>query len=518
MPVSKRQVERFSMLFDGNERSHGVWNPKNGKMFTQPSVATTEDYENHLNGKTGLGVVPINDANECFFGVVDIDNHGLGHDLPLAEVSTLAERARLPVIVARSKSGGIHCYTFCQAPIQAAILRSKMKAWAKTLGYPQAEIYPRQDTLREESDGSRQLGNWINLPYFNEQNTTRFAWARGLAITLDQFLDLAERGLSTEADLDEVHADHPEAPPCVSRFLADGVDAGVRNEAMYNIVVYMKRAFPENYRDRAYDANIKSFNPPLSYSEARRTIQSASRRDYKYKCDEEPCKSHCNRPVCLTKTFGVGSYDDDNGTNHGALPVFADLVQYTTDPVKWSVKMDGVLVDNLSTEDIMRYSRMEMVIIERLRRGAPMLKEKDWRAIVNSLLEKVRIIEAPDDASAGGMVRHRLIEFVTKAAASLSNDDFTVADRTLLYQKNPIVYKSSDGKEFIAFRGADFKDWLVKKRGDDLKGLNIYFAIKSLGLEEHNIRVGDQVIKCWCIPMSDEWKRDIKPITFHREF
>jgi hypothetical protein len=54
-------------------------------IFTSSQPASIQDYERHLNGKMGLGVVPITDDNSCYFGVIDINNHGMSHDLPLAE-------------------------------------------------------------------------------------------------------------------------------------------------------------------------------------------------------------------------------------------------------------------------------------------------------------------------------------------------------------------------------------------------------------------------------------------------
>jgi hypothetical protein len=513
-----QQIERFAALFDGNERSHGVWSPKTGKMHTQPRPAVIEDYAGHVAGKMGLGVVPITDANECYFGVIDIDNHGTTIDLPLADVAALAASRKLPLVCARSKSGGIHAYVFCERPLSARTLRRKMVGWARDLGYPKAEIYPRQDTLRDESDGSRQLGNWINLPYHDAEITVRYAWIDGKRASLLEFLDYAESLLQTAGAIDGTHPDHPEAPPCIQRLLSEGLDSGARNEGLYNVVVYLKKAYPEDYRDRAFDVNTQAFQPPLPTVEARRTIASAARRDYKYKCDEDPIKSLCNRPVCLTRKFGIGSTDDINGKNHGALPVFTNLVKYATDPVRWSIQMDEVVVDNLATDDILKYTHMEKIIVERLGRGAPMLKERDWRAIINVMLETHRVVEIPDDASSGGIIRAKLVDYAKKAVASLGVDELD-EDRTVLLRGLPIIYRTADGTEYVAFRGTDFVEFLKRNRSEELKGTNIYFAIKNMGVEQHNVRVNkNTVIKCWCIPMNAEWRKSIQPVSFTTEF
>lgn len=521
MPVTTEQVERFMTLFAGNERSFGVWSPRTKKMRTEIRPVSAKEFADHLNGKMGVGIVPINDENDSLWGAVDIDNHGDDHDLPIDEVANILKERSIPAIACRSKSGGIHVYYFSPEPVAADKIRKRLVSIAQAVGYPKAEIFPKQSKLLSENDGSRQLGNWINLPYFGGDDTDRYAvkstGAEPDKLSLEDFLEAAESAVGLAGDrADAPTGAHPDAPPCIQTLLRTGVPSGYRNEGLYNTVVYLRKAFPDDYRDRAFDAAGTMCNPPLPMVEARRTINSASRRAYTYKCDEEPIKSVCNRPVCLQRKFGVGQDNtkDPNGSNHGALPVFSDLVKYTTDPIKWSIKMDGVVVDNLSTEEIMRYSKMEVIIVERLGRGAPMLKEKDWRAIINGLLDEHRIEEVPDDASSSGVIRAKLVDFMKKAALTMG-DDFS-EDRSVVLRGLPIMYRS-DGRDYIAFRGQDFQKYLKDTRTEELKGVNIFFAIKTMGVENHNVRVGDAVIKMWCIPMNDEWRPLIKPVSFHSD-
>jgi len=522
MPVGQLDVERFAALFDGNERSHGIWNPRNGRMHTDPKQAALIDYEEHVNGKRGLGIVPIRDDGRCMFGAIDIDNHGSKVDLPIEEAEAARERNRLPIVLCRSKSGGIHGYLFLTSPTPATLVRTKLTQYAQALGYPNAEIFPKQGKVGQDADGKQLFGNWINLPYYDAEASTRYSVDKeGERLSFTEFLDLAESRLTPEEALSGVLGTHPEAPPCIQRLMDEGIDSGVRNEGLYNVVVYFRKAFPDDYRDRAFDANNQFVNPPLPMVEARRTVASAGRRDYKYKCDEEPIKSRCNRAVCLQRRFGVGSTDQHDGKQaNSALPAFTELTKFLTEPIRWSVKMDGVVVDNLETEDILRYSRMERIIIERLGRGAPMIKERDWREILNVLLDGHKVEAVPDDASTPGIMRARLVEFVKKAAFTGGMDEFD-DDRSVLLRGLPILYRVPEGtstREYVAFRGQDFIDHLRRTKSEDIRGTNLWFAIRGLGIEQHNIRVGTQVLKAWCIPMNEEWRQAIKPAIFGREF
>ena len=73
-------------LFKGLTRAHGVYevtgrdaskNKVNGKARTVQNELTETEWSNHLAGKQGIGVVPINDDNECSFAAIDIDIYDL---------------------------------------------------------------------------------------------------------------------------------------------------------------------------------------------------------------------------------------------------------------------------------------------------------------------------------------------------------------------------------------------------------------------------------------------------------
>ena len=160
----------FSELFKGNEQSFGQWNPANGKSFTAKHKAQPEDFEKHLSGKYGIGRVPIMSDSNCWWGAIDIDCHEENKFINLDLIAKTIFSKGLPLVPCRSKSGGAHCYIFLSEPVPAAILKKVMIKWAKDIGYGGSEIYPKQSELRDN-----QLGNWINLPYFDAKNTNRYA-------------------------------------------------------------------------------------------------------------------------------------------------------------------------------------------------------------------------------------------------------------------------------------------------------------------------------------------------------
>ena len=78
----------FSDLFKGNRRSFGEFNPKNIKaqMQTHKREYVEGNFEAHFKGELGIGIVPILDDGNCWWGAIDIDNHGSSEDLDLVGI------------------------------------------------------------------------------------------------------------------------------------------------------------------------------------------------------------------------------------------------------------------------------------------------------------------------------------------------------------------------------------------------------------------------------------------------
>lgn len=512
-------ADRFARLFRGNDRSRGVFYPESGKMSTEHSPATIDNYTEHLNGICGLGVVPIMDDAKCFFGAIDIDAHGDSPDINITALEAKVRALELPLVVCRSKSGGAHLYVFGSDPLPAHSVRSLLSHWAKELGFPGVEVFPKQSNLPFEEGGERAMGNWINLPYFNASETNRYAVVGGKPVDLDMFLSTAETTRLTEEDLAKHCADeHPEAPPCMQKMMRDGVPNGYRNEALYNVTLYMKKAFPDDFRDRSFEFNYKYMGDPLEHSEARKTISSASRRNYRYRCSEEPIKSLCDRETCLKRKYGISKSDAQQIENEDSLPEFTDLRKYTTNPVRWVLKVDGTDL-TVSTATLMDFRRMREAIADNLTRLLPMISGSKWNDILNKLMADARVIEAPDEASVGGMIRFRLNEYIHKADMSSSGDN--LADREAMLRGVPVV-QVRDNRRVVMFRASDFIDYLKRTKSEELKGPNLWLELRYAGLEHCRVRAGAganaPIVSAWYVNIDDEGEVELDVPNIEPEF
>ncbi|QPB11421.1 hypothetical protein [Providencia phage Kokobel2] len=504
--MEKEQIDRFANLFRGNQRTHGVFVPrdevgrKDKKSFTSFEPIRYEDFENHLTGKQGIGIVPIMDDGHCWFGAIDIDAHGDAPDIDIVELERRVRADDLPLTVCRSKSGGAHLYLFGAEPLKASIVRPILAKWAAKLGHAGVEIFPKQSQLIKDSDGEMQNGNWLNLAWFHaeHENCLRYAVEGGKRVSFSHFLDIAEsRRISPSMLIEKGEDEHREAPPCIQQMIANGVPDGKRNEAMYNMVIYLKKAFPETYRDRAFDLNARIFDTPLSHSEAKKTIASAGRRDYRYKCGEEPCKSLCRSFECVNRKFGI-TVDEKSEMDMGSPPEFGPLEKYMTTPVRWVLHVDGAKL-NLTTPQLMDFRAIREAVADNLTRLIPPMKNDRWQIQLHKLMETAMLIEAPEDATIEGMLWNRLCEFVSRA--DLDSDGTDIDDRQSILYGTPVV-QVYNGERVVYFRGSDFTAYLKKQRVDDVRGPSIWVMLRDHGCDHTKLKINKSAVNVWYVPLS----------------
>jgi len=318
MADNKTLAARFHALFAGAEDAYGTYNniapdetrtdgKQKGKAVTLRGQVTDELWQAHLEGRNGLGIVPIREDGMCNFGGIDIDVYGLNH----AEITAKLGKVAPSMIPCRSKSAGCHGYLFSKEPVPAAKMQAALRAIAARMGFGDSEIFPKQQEKRNDDD----FGSWINMPYFDGDSTNRYAIKLdGTAYAMEEFLALADarkvdaewfaQPLSQSTNLDL-----PDGPPCLQHLMELGFPPGTWNSGCLNLGIYCKKASPDNWKDQLVQLNAKNF-PPDKWpsSDLNGIIKSLSNgRDYHYQCGKSPLAQYCNRELCQTRRFGVGT-------------------------------------------------------------------------------------------------------------------------------------------------------------------------------------------------------------------
>jgi len=521
--VEDHILDEFANLFRGNTRSYGRWieekgsNGTKGKNITERGTYRHDNFRDHLEGNgTGIGVVPILDDGTCWWGCIDIDNHGSSTDIDFDDLLERIDELKIPLVVCRSKGGGAHCYLFGVEPLRAGAVNKLLTKWATDLNVysmatnGQVDIFPKQDRLAIGSDGEKALGNYVNLPYYNAANTIRYGVGRGFGnLSLQGFLAMTALNKVTQAKVATMmNAGHSEAPPCIQKILSDGAqDLGNRNNTMYSMVVYLKKARPDTYRDDAVDINHRIFDVPLDQSELKKVVNSASKRGYRYKCKEDPLKSLCDSKTCLKRRFGItrGELDEMNAENN--LPEFSNLTKYVSDSNRYTFDINGITIKPVDSDTLMRFAAIRSKVYHDLSILMPVVTQKAWEGILQEMTANQIVVETPEEASPGGIIKARLEEFISRIDLTVDgkNPDFSDLDNGL-----PVVreeYEATDefpASRVVLFRGMDFVEYLRKTRSEELKGSNLWMALKNNCNAYHSrVRTGHKVRNLWCVPIPE---------------
>jgi len=486
-------TERFMALFAGLSRAHGIYTinkeqtttvKKKGIAKTVKELVTWRLWDEHLEGRQGLGIVPIRDDGTCRFAAIDIDTY----DLDLEELSRILVRLKLPFLVCRTKSGGVHLYMFFCEDVEARLIRVKLEELSAGLGFPGVEIFPKQDLLDTEKD----VGNWINMPYFDCERSVRYCVHDGRALSVSQFLELAETKKITAAELEVLSiVDDDEligAPPCLQHLARIGFPRGSMNNALLSLGVYAKKRYGEEDFDRHVWRYNEKYMAPGSPQEVRAVLKSLGRKDYFYKCKDAPLKDHCNKKLCGKCLYGIAESTDDPGY------IIDGITKICSDPPQYIVAIAGAdKPARLIAEELMSQAKFGKRVFELTDFYPDAVAPTKWRAMINDVMKSAVHELAPDDASPEGQFWQLVKEFTTERGEARHRDELALG--------RPWI-NESEGR--IYFRSQDLQKFLQQQRFFSIKGNEIWSVMRKNQAVEHGFwNIKGKGVNWWSIPLID---------------
>lgn len=470
-------------LFDGFRGAYGTYSghvvsqdggPKlKGKAISVPHPVGPAQWEDHVTGKVGLGIIPIDQNSEVKFAAIDIDSYG--HALPEA-INKRVQALKLPLIVCRTKSGGAHVYLFMREHTDASVVQLRMREFAAILGHGNAEIFPKQTKIVPERGD---IGQWINMPYFDATQTKRYALGKdNEELSCKDFIEYAMTVRLTTDELLAISLKEEErlagGPPCLNHLTSIGFPEGTRNNGLFNLGVYLRKKYPDTWEGHLEEYNTKYLVPPLPSVEVLGVMKSLRKKDFGYQCKQAPMCNFCNMPKCRRTEFGIGA----SGTG---LPKFGTLSKLLTEPVIWFLEIEGGGRLELATEDLQNQRRFQNRCMESLNLMPALIKGEEWQEIVQGLLETVTVVEMPVGLTPSGMLYQHLEDFCTSRAQALTKDEilngkpFLDGEMHLFQMKDFLAYL-----ERRKFRELDlhhigmwFREWKADKKFMNLKGKGV---------------------------------------------
>ena len=487
-------MKQFKQIFSGLEIAYGQYQPgergsngkQKGKAFIVRKNVTDDLWKNHLEGKgPALGIIPITESNDCRWGCIDIDEYDLNHLSLIQSIRSF----NFPLIVCRSKSGGAHIFLFTKENIPASLMQSKLKQFAKALGYEGSEIFPKQtEILVERGD----TGNFLNLPYHNQMKGLRYAINdNGSGCTLEEFYQLYDKFSLRSEEMEKIKVQEkkideafPNGPPCLNKLASVGFGEGSRNNALFNVAVYYKQSNPDTWEDKIVEANSKYMEPALSNNEVQQLIKSVNRKGYdKYRCKDAPINAVCQAGLCRTKRFGVGYGEEE-------MPILGSLTKYTSAPPQWFLNVNKTRVE-LKTEQLYSPPLFALACLDQANLVVPVPKARDWKEhFLKPLMNNLQEVEPLESLNPTNELTGLLQDWTTNRQAARTMDD--------IFNKLPYT---DDKREFTYFRMEDFYSFLKKnnwemdktKTGNLIKRLTKEADyVEDIFIEETRLRIKNQ--------------------------
>ena len=486
-------AEQFFDLFLGFMTSHGTYTVEDARAGsakreikrtarTIPQPITVDLWERHLAGTRPLGICPIDEAAMCRWGAVDIDVYDLVHADLVKELSS----RKIPALVCRTKSGGAHVYVFFSEPIPAPEVLPRLRELAGVLGYGDAEVFPKQERILVEKGDH---GNWLNMPYFKGDETERFCIGQnGLGMTAAQFVKAARAASMTREALLSLTIQSSVGgfevgPPCLETLVSRGFQEGTRNNGLFALGVLAKKMSPDAWEPLLERWNSDYMTPPLSNQEVGLVVRSLRKKDYQYKCSDQPIVSHCNLALCRTRPHGVGT--------GGVATILESATILQSDPPLFFVNLKTGGTVEVTSRDMLDSRAFQLAVLTQLRQVIPLYKGDDWLRSVQKVVENATILETSAEVGVGGRFRELLEQFCTDRYAAASRDEVLLGKPWL---------DESSGR--VLFRMADLEKHLATARFQDYTRAQLATRIRELGGGDAQFDARGKNVRAWWVPAS----------------
>lgn len=461
-----------------------------GRASTRREHVTEASYKKHTEGKERLGIVPIRPGdNSVLWFALDADLYktpSLYKDL-----AKKINKLQLPLCLTKSKSGGAHLWCFFRDPIPAVRARDIAKDYIKKLGLDKkTEIFPKQDTIFVEDDG-----NWINLPYFGktavgldtdgERELTLkefLSHANSRAVTLED-LKIKKKEIATASDSEDGGA-----PPCVETMIEEGLEEGGRNSALAHVGVFLIKAYPDEWEDKLVEMNDTICHPPLSIDEVKVIIKSLHRKNYQYLCEQQPMCALCNKDLCLTRKYGVGSGDNKNASG---VVLIDKLEKIEGDEPTYRVTMEGRQFEVPSAETLLTFRLFKLTVFKRINKVLPHCTPKMWEAYMRDLIAEAEIVEPPADTVMSERILNEFKDWCGRSAARTGSE--VIIGGQLFYDEQ---------EKALFFRGQDFLEMCDRKFR--IQRTVVWRAMRDAGTREEQLQIKGATHKVWRFPLADE--------------
>jgi hypothetical protein len=201
-------------------------------------------------------------------------------------------------------------------------------------------------------------------------------------------------------------------------------------------------------------------------------IKQLQKKDYFYRCDDQPINSHCDKVLCRERKFGVGPT--------GISSDLSSLTKINGDPPIWLLNVDGQRLE-LGTNGLTVQSQFQKECVSQINRFPVTINQRAWQTKVQTLLDNVTIVEVPPDATLEGEFEDLLFSFCCERARGSERED--LLQGISIWNEGRVFFQVKDVRKHL--QANDFTHYSSNKitlRLQDMSAEKVFWRVRSKGL------------------------------------
>lgn len=510
--LSNEVINLFMALFEGNKDFYGEYvkgdkddnGKEKGKCSTVKQPVTFELYKKHLLGEIGLGLSPLV-IDKVKFAVIDIDIYD--NTIQIVNYQKAINEYNLPLVMFKSKSGGIHMYCFLKEFTDSKKITEVLTVFIAIFNIDRTtEIFPKQLRLSEKG-----FSNWINLPYYGD---TRKALNSDLKeIDLQEMIGYTLDRLTNIQQLNYLINSLPlhDGPPCLqSMYILNNVN--MREMYLFNLTIYLKYRCPDDWKNYILKANNRLIEPIDDNRLNSQVIAANDKHTYSYRCKDEPLCSRCYKEICYERKYGKESDEISNLT-------FEGLKQIMCDPPKYEWVINGVKMTFYSERDLKDQNKFSDFCMRYLHYVPNLIKQVKWTALLNKAFSEIEVVnvDIKDRIDHTSILAEYMAEYILETARANNKRELAILGR---------VYYSEETDEYFFNKKNIVKFITITKNFRHFSPIRLDEKMRELGAQGTRLYIDSKykTIRVWLISSEKlkklhegEYNKQLEFITINNE-
>ena len=165
------------------------------------------------------------------------------------------------------------------------------------------------------------------------------------------------------------------------------------------------------------------------------------------------------------------------------------LSRLDCDPPLWFLSVYGQRVQ-FTSQQLTQQPKFQLRCLEAVNRVPQTLKQGDWIALLNRLLENLEVVEVPPEAGRHGAFVDLLESFCATRFQARTYDELALG-------------KPMTEGEYHLFRLGDLQRFLQEERYTEYNRAELVSALRDLGGEPRTLRVAGSQRRVWAVPRFD---------------